>query len=326
MVGQPEHCPLCAAVRPVRYLREIGLLRCECSDCGMFFVSDIDVDDFLDNKVKREKSQAVRLSALTREQTIRGWPPFYIQFSKHAHYPVWEGAAPISVEELLARWPATVTDRLNRVLCNYARSSKFGGAELGSGANLPLLFAERRPEALFHMNTLKEKGLIAYSNNGHLYVTANGWAKVEELERGRSSPENPVFVAMWFGGDNEADKKKMKALFDIIDSTVRETGYTRSERADGVEHNDFIVDKVMAKIRAAPFVIADFTNHNRGVYFEAGFARGLGIEVIHCCPKDQLDHAHFDVKQLNTILYKDVHELHEKLKFRILNSLPRNFP
>ncbi len=36
------------------------------------------------------------------------------------------------------------------------------------------------------------------------------------------------------------------------------------------------------------FMIADFTGHRGGVYFEAGFAHGLGIPVIWTCREDQL--------------------------------------
>jgi hypothetical protein len=40
---------------------------------------------------------------------------------------------------------------------------------------------------------------------------------------------------------------------------------------DRIEHNENINDKIIADLRACQFVVADFTGHKGGVYFEAGF-------------------------------------------------------
>ena len=47
-----------------------------------------------------------------------------------------------------------------------------------------------------------------------------------------------------------------------------------------MEHVENINDKMLADIRRAQFVVADFTHHPNGVYFEAGFALGLAKLVI----------------------------------------------
>ena len=41
--------------------------------------------------------------------------------------------------------------------------------------------------------------------------------------------------------------------------------------------------------RHGGLVVADFTGHRGGVYFEAGFARGLGIPVVWTCHKEYDD-------------------------------------
>ncbi|MCF2940650.1 hypothetical protein L1N85_19855 [Paenibacillus alkaliterrae] len=51
-------------------------------------------------------------------------------------------------------------------------------------------------------------------------------------------------------------------------------------------------------------VISDFTEHKTGVYYEAGFAKGLGLEVIWTVREDNLDQCHFDTKQMNHIVWK----------------------
>ena len=96
-------------------------------------------------------------------------------------------------------------------------------------------------------------------------------------------------------------------------------------RADSVEHNDSIIDRVIDDIRLAPFVVAELTNNNPGVYFEAGFARGRGIEVIYCIPETGRpeDKPHFDVSGINHVRWKDTDELRKKLENRILSAIGR---
>ena len=38
------------------------------------------------------------------------------------------------------------------------------------------------------------------------------------------------------------------------------------------------MDRIIAQIRASKFVVADFTRNRGGVYYEAGFALGLGSQ------------------------------------------------
>jgi len=69
-------------------------------------------------------------------------------------------------------------------------------------------------------------------------------------------------------------------------------------------------------------VVADFTHGNTGarggVYFEAGFAYGLEIPVIHTCHEDMIEEIHFDTRQYSHILWKDVSSFRTELKNRIL--------
>ena len=98
---------------------------------------------------------------------------------------------------------------------------------------------------------------------------------------------------------------------------------TKSElRVDLKEHNDKICDLIVAEIRRSKFVVADFTLHKAGVYFEAGFALGLGIPVVWTCREDELNQTHFDTRQYNHVVWKDAQDLFEKLKRRIEATIP----
>ena len=105
-----------------------------------------------------------------------------------------------------------------------------------------------------------------------------------------------------------------------MEPAIKQAGYLVT-RSDLMEHNDWIMDKVLGEIRRAPFVFADFTEHRNGVYLEAGFARGLGIPVIHTCREDHMDRAHFDTAQLNHVVWNKAEDLRTKLYHRIMGAI-----
>jgi nucleoside 2-deoxyribosyltransferase len=63
-------------------------------------------------------------------------------------------------------------------------------------------------------------------------------------------------------------------------------------------------------------MVADLTTQNNGVYYEAGYARGLNIPVVLTCKKDES--RHFDISQVNTILWNDEDELYTLLQKRLI--------
>ena len=102
-----------------------------------------------------------------------------------------------------------------------------------------------------------------------------------------------------------------------ISPAIVEAGF-QPIRIDLKEHNNKICDQVIVELRRSRFVVADFTHHPGGVYYEAGFAHGLGKPVIWTVRQDRLKSVHFDTRQYNHIKYnKDPSELHKKLLARI---------
>src|SRR5262249_39657567 len=90
-----------------------------------------------------------------------------------------------------------------------------------------------------------------------------------------------------------------------------------------------IDDEIIAEIRRSRFLVADFTcellEHEGktfalprgGVYYEAGFAQGLGIPVIWTVRSDCIDHVHFDTRQYSHVVWDDRADLRTKLRTRI---------
>ena len=96
----------------------------------------------------------------------------------------------------------------------------------------------------------------------------------------------------------------------------------KAYRGDLDQHNEKICDKIIADIRTCQFMVADFTKQSPGVYFEAGFAMGLGRPVIWMCQEDNFGDLHFDTRQYNHIKWSTHSDLREKLRDRIQATIP----
>ena len=91
----------------------------------------------------------------------------------------------------------------------------------------------------------------------------------------------------------------------------------------GLTHGDNkIDDRIIAEIRRSGLVVADFTGHRGGVYFEAGLAMGLGIPVIWTCRRQDLPEAHFDTRQYQHLLWDSPEDLQEQLINHIAARIP----
>lgn len=143
-----------------------------------------------------------------------------------------------------------------------------------------------------------------------LYITPSGYRYVQE-GRGRNIDSAQGFVAMWFTPELDSVFER-GFLAGIADS-----GHS-AFRIDKKEHNQKIDDEIIAEIRKSKFLVADFTGHRGGVYFEAGFAMGLGLQIIWCCRKDQISELHFDIRQYNCIDWSTAEELRTRLSNRIV--------
>lgn len=296
----------------------------ECPSCGMYFVTRCDYEDLRDHRPLREKAQTWKLSALCRERVLAGRAPYFIRFTQ-SPTPPRENAQPIFFEELLDQWPIHIGDQLNRALVNLSREHPSKGKAFRTPQlDMQLLFAAENAEANLIKVAIEEAGYISVQRMANLRnekctLTPAGWMRVAELEAEKPGEDNPVFVAMWYG--DETSRAEMDALFEhSIKPAVFDAGY-RVTRADIEPHNDFIMNQVLGDIRVAPFVVADFTGNRNGVYFESGFARGLGITVINTSKRSDFEKAHFDTKQLMHLLWDEPPELREKLLQHIRGSI-----
>ena len=123
------------------------------------------------------------------------------------------------------------------------------------------------------------------------------------------------FVAMWF------DDSMNQTYEEGIKKAVEECRYT-ALRIDKKPDVNKIDDEIIAEIRRSRFVVADFTHDKekgvRGaVFYEAGFAYGLGLEVIYSCRKGLEKELNFDTRQYHHILWETLEDLRIQLRDRI---------
>ncbi len=116
-----------------------------------------------------------------------------------------------------------------------------------------------------------------------------GWQRYEELKRGKASGTT-AFLAMAFKDSEDQDFIK-----EHFTKAVAETGFRlRDIRED--PKAGLIDNHIRVAIRMARFVIADLTHRNKGAYWEAGYAEGLGKPVIYSCRRDVFESEHPDIR------------------------------
>jgi hypothetical protein len=170
------------------------------------------------------------------------------------------------------------------------------------------------------LKTMVDMGLLndagSYIGVSRYRLMPAAWQKFEELSSSPAVGSAQAFVAMWFGDT-------MKEVYEQgFVPAVQSCGYSPF-RIDKKEHANKIDDEIVAEIRRSRFLIADFTcepgNPRGGVYFEAGFAMGLGLPVIWTCRKDIIEAGalHFDTRQYNHIDWQTPEDLRTRLAARI---------
>ncbi|MXY06702.1 MAG: hypothetical protein F4171_14135 [Gammaproteobacteria bacterium] len=175
----------------------------------------------------------------------------------------------------------------------------------------------RSEELEFLLGYLSDQGLVERHGVNTLEqwcaLTFSGYARLETLEQ-NVSPSSKGFVAMWF------DPSMKAARDEGIKPAIRLSGY-EPVVIDEKEHAGRIDDEIVSEIRRSRFVVADFTHGEDGarggVYYEVGFAHGLGIPAILTCRSDKVAELHFDTRQYNHIVWKSPEELRTKLAKRI---------
>lgn len=196
------------------------------------------------------------------------------------------------------------------LLQNIERKTEFPGQRvtLNYLYDFPLAWASTDEEFYYYLTSLDNRGFISadmMTGLCRVIITADGWDYLEKQER-QIEDRTQAFVAMSFSDD-------LKPIWEgPIYNAIKKAGY-KPYRVDAEPHSERIDAKIISEIKNSRFVVADVTEQKRGVYFEAGFAQGLGLPVIWCVRKDDLENVHFDTRQYNHIVWEASDELETQL-------------
>ncbi len=110
----------------------------------------------------------------------------------------------------------------------------------------------------------------------------------------------------------------MDPVFDAIVCAAEAIGM-RAARVKDFQGDFRITDKILTLVQAARLVVVDLSHERPNVYFELGYARGLGKTVITILRSGTT--AHFDVRDWTYLEYTDSrpleHQLRERFQFEI---------
>ena len=283
----------------------------DCEYCGRYILDSRGFD------ILNKDENKFKMACVLNERRLKGFGGIALDDETKKEELVC-GYPRISVNELLAQFPQTAGEFLNRILLNLNRLAPRPFSEIPLNLEKPdklCLFTNNIGECMTILNELSEQGLIrdAGSTMGELrkILTLRGWEIIDKLKNSAIDSKK-AFVAMWFDST-------MKDFYEKgIKPAVKEAGYV-AVRIDLKEFNNKICDELIAEIKRSKFLIADFSGLRSGVFFEAGFAKGLGREVIFTVREKDVEELkeHFDTRQYNHIVYDSPEDLRKKLYNRI---------
>lgn len=227
----------------------------------------------------------------------------------------------VNLAEALQSYPADLIEQANRTLFNlsvlYPRySDEFYTEYIDIHASF-CTGDNAADDAQGFFTLMVELGylMIKGTHQNIFAISANGWKKIDALKKQRQEIKQG-FIAMSFGDETNF-------IRNAFHMAIEDSGYA-ARLIDEKEHNNQIVPEIFYEIQRSKFVVVDVTYPNYGAYYEAGYAQGIGKEVIVCCKKDVFENTegkyerpHFDISQKSIVIWEDEKDLIHRLKRRI---------
>ena len=270
-----EHkpCPICKLdAQDVKVWDHGERLTLECGRCGKFTITRTAAD------IAEGKKLGSKLSAWIRERSESG-----------GEVPEISSTTLKEVEAILPSY--RVAQKQLLLLRAFERHTKFPGEAVLITTHLdyPLAWADGEDELRYLLRSLIERHLIRRLDGPpdlndtfsfQIELTADGWSFLDERAR-PSVISNQAFVAMAF-------HPELKSAWETgIQPALRRAGFA-PYRVDIEPHIERIDTKIITEIKNSRFLVADVTLQRQGVYFEAGYALGMGLPVFWCVRKNDL--------------------------------------
>lgn len=214
----------------------------------------------------------------------------------------------------------TVMERSDKLLAWLARQTLHPGAQVSliPDRDFVVAWAQNTRELGYYVSLMEDRDWARRLNPGpqtsgtpwQMEVRPKGFDYLDG--RGGPRPGLLVFVARQFS--EEVDQLYRSVIAPAID----ELGWRPYSVQD--DHPGERIDAyIMVKIREARFLVADTTGTRPNVLYEAGYAQGLGKEVIWTAPQAVLDAKDlpFDTRQFRHVPYGSAEQLARGLRAEI---------
>ena len=126
-----------------------------------------------------------------------------------------------------------------------------------------------------------------------VFLQSDGRAAVKNVKI--TAQERVCFVVMQFTEEYNALYK------DVIKTTCEEFDY-KVIRGDDFYHSGLIIEDITRSIRESSLIIADVTENNPNVFYEVGFAHGIGKTTILLSDRKR-GPLPFDISGFRTLFY-----------------------
>lgn len=250
-----------------------------CKRCGHIYLTEEAAEDF--ESMRYSSDQKASMSIILRNE--------------------WEasGRRPRSIKIMSSNLAKIASDyrpldpieKMNYALLKFEKISKFVGAQftVDAGIDYPIYHCKEPGEIRAICRMLQDEGYTSAPDpvnpQNNLHITAKGYQLLRELQK-PNIDSRQCFVAMWFTEEmNDVYERAIKPAIEFIEEGKSKPRF-EAIKIDNVEHTNDINDEIIAQIRRSRFLVCDLSGYRGGVYFEAGFAYGLGLEVIYTCRKD----------------------------------------
>lgn len=321
-------CPICGTQLEHEMKDMNSTYYVDCDTCGRFALDEDYYDDEITNlRAEISKSQIAS----------------YLFYHK-GHFPLpflgGDGVTAlspfrvVSVKEIKNWYPQTFSGKVDVFLLGLAGRLNFIGEPIRFSYEqlCSACFVNRAPggpmgthpdvirsQAEFFESYLVDQGYTKEVANGFI-IQPKGLERIDALQQENRSGGKNVFVSMSFSDNTRQTREAIRNA--IIDAKYS------PEFIDEIIHNKQIVPEMFRLIRESRCLILEISDPNYGAYYEAGYALGLGKEVIICCSKEVFTkkyetadekkferylRPHFDIAQKQILIWESYEDLRKKL-------------
>ncbi len=259
---QENTCYLCGAECEVGLMGNHRITSYRCAYCGVYGIHRHAAINH-----ERDETAKWKAACVLAERRLQKLDNFIILPESVGEVL---GRPTTTIESLLASYPKTPLELLDRSLLNLSRMVKHPGNIIHIPEDHPtVLFSQTTEELVYVIDQFQKLGYIDHDrnvivnftsepanvdrspmyliNNG-FYIQAEGLRRIDELTRTSAGGKPQAFVAMWFD----------KSMDDIYDNGIEPAIGTdcgvKCVRMDNIEHNNKICDEIIAEIRKSSFV------------------------------------------------------------------------